>query len=367
MIRPNISQIWIKLRPENGEVMLNKSFLKRLYPLLIVLAVFIVWKIRKHEPASKLVEFTGRTPGKIGYTIKYYDAEGRNFSQPVDSMLAEWNNAFSIFIPSSEVSTLNRDSCHVYKSPYFLTVLKISREVYERSHGAFDPTVGPLVNAWGFGPEDTMMPDSAKVDSLKALVGFNKVYFNDTMICKADRRMQLNFNALADGDGADIVTAFLESKGIKDILVDVGGELKAKGEKPGGQMWRTAIEDPTVDFYEERILAVVNLKNKGVATSGNYRNYYVKDGRKYVHTIDPESGYPALRSILSASVFSDTCAVADAFATSFMVMGVDRAKEVLAQNKHIDAYLVYTDENGKLATYVTDGIAGYIEKSNAEN
>ena len=346
--------------------MLNKSFLKRLYPLLIVLAVFVVWKFRQREPPLKLVEFSGRTPGKIGYTIKYYDAQGRDFSQPVDSMLAAWNNVFSVFIPNSEVSELNRDSCYIFKSPYFFPVLKISREVYRKSYGAFDPTVGPLVDAWGFGAEDTMMPDSAQVDSLLALVGFDKITINDTMICKADRRMQLNFNALADGDGADIVTAFLESKGIKDILVDVGGELKAMGEKPGHQMWRTAIEDPSVNFYDERILAVVNLKNKGVATSGNYRNYYVKDGRKYVHTMDPKTGYPALRSILSASVFADSCAVADAFATSFMAMGIEKAKKVLAQNKNIDAYLVYTDKNGKLATYVTDGIAGYIEKNEAK-
>jgi thiamine biosynthesis lipoprotein len=343
-----------------------KDYLKRLYPLLLILVVFIVWKVRNEKPES-LVELSGTTMGPIGYSIKYYHPEALDFGGEVDSLLKVWNQSMSNYIPSSEVSRFNLDSCFTYESEYFLPVLRASRQVFDATSGAFDPTIGPLVDAWGFGKEETMAPDSATVDSLTALVGFDKIWFNDTQVCKQDRRMQVDFSAIAKGYAVDVVASFLQAKGIENLLVEIGGEIVCRGTKPGGELWRTAVEDPTVDFYEQRLMAVIKLTDRGVATSGNYRNFYVQDGRRYVHTISPVTGYPVEHTLLSATVVAPDCMTADAYATGFMVMGLDKAKAVLAAQEELEAFLLYMDDKNELQSYVTDGLADKIERINAED
>ena len=172
---------------------------------------------------------------------------------------------------------------------------------------------------------------------------------------------------MAKGNAVDIVADFLGSKGIENLLVEIGGEIVCRGSKPGNAPWVTAIEDPTVKVYEQKILAIAELYDKAVATSGNYRNYYVRDGRKYAHTIDPASGYPVFHSLLSASVFAENCMVADAYATAFMVLGMNGARKILEDDPSLDAYLIYTDEDGEIKTFVTNGIANHIKKYKAEN
>jgi len=349
-----------------------KIFLKRIYPILLILLVFIVWKIRQNKTHQaqniQMVEIKGTTMGTIGYSIKYLSETGENYANGIDSLLKVWNLSLSTYIPESEISRFNKgQDCFEFESEYFLPVLKASKEVFENSFGAFDPTVGPLVNAWGFGPDKSLVPDSSRVDSLIQLVGFNKIQFDENKVCKDAPGIQLDFSAVAKGYAVDVVADFLGKKGIHNLLVEIGGELICRGTKNDNLLWRTAIEDPTVKVYEQKILAIVNLKDRAVATSGNYRNYYVRDGIKYVHTIDPSTGFPITHKLLSASVFADNCMIADAYATAFMVLGVDKAKVVLENIPSLDAYLIYSGENGEISTFATEGIAAYIEKPNAQD
>ncbi len=353
----------------------TKNFLKRLYPVVLILLVFIVWKYRESKKAVELassinedpIAISGTTMGTIGYSVKYFDKDSIDYSQEIESLLKVWNQSLSTYIPSSEISRFNSGAnCFQFESEYFYPVLEASKSVFNATGGAFDPTVGPLVNAWGFGPDKSMAPDSATIDSLQVLIGFDKISFDKNEVCKTLPGIKLDFSAIAKGNAVDVVADFLTSKGIEDLLVEIGGEIVCRGSKPGNTPWITAIEDPTVEVYERKILAVAELYDKAVATSGNYRNYYVKDGRTYAHTINPASGYPVIHSLLSASVFADNCMIADAYATAFMVVGLDKAREILNQNPSLDAYLIYTEENGDINTFVTNGIADHIKKYNAE-
>jgi FAD:protein FMN transferase len=343
--------------------MLNRKILSRFYPLVLILIVFIVWKCRKAESESvTMVELSGTTMGSITYSIKYFSESGNNYQAEVDSLLKVWNMSLSTYIPKSEISRFNSGAdCFEYESKYFYPVVKTAEEVYEKTNGAFDPTVGPIVNAWGFGPDKSMAPDSATVDSLLVLVGYDKIHFDENKVCKDIPGMKLDFSAIAKGYAVDVVADFLIEKGAKSLLVEIGGEVICKGKKINGDPWRMAIEDPTVEIYDRKILAVANLVDRAVATSGNYRNYYVKDGKKYTHTINPSTGYPTSHLLLSASVFADNCMKADAYATAFMVLGTEKAKEILAKDSTLDAFLIYSGEHGELETYASPGIKSAIE------
>ena len=340
------------------------NFLKRFYPILLILIVFIVWKIRQNKsPQRQMVEISGTTMGTIGYSVKYFNEDGRNFGEEIDSLLKVWNLSLSTYIRESEISRFNKaEECFEFESKYFYPVLKASKEVYESSEGAFDPTVGPLVNAWGFGPDKSMVPDSNTVQQLLELVGYDKIQFDKSEVCKNKPGIKLDFSAVAKGYAVDVVAEYLQSKNIKNLLVEIGGELVCKGTKNNNMPWRTAIEDPDVAAHERRILAVVNLSDRAVATSGNYRNYYVRDGVKYVHTINPTTGYPISHRLLSASVFAESCMLADAYATAFMVLGMDGATSILKNNPSLDAYLIFSNEDGGISTFVTEGIAKQIEE-----
>jgi FAD:protein FMN transferase len=343
----------------------RRQVLRTFFPLALLLLLFVVWKMRRPTPEGRMVELSGVTMGKIGYKVKYLHPEGFNLQQEVDSLLQIWNRALSTYIPDSEISRFNRDSCFTFESPWFLPVLRASRAVHRATGGAFDPTVGPLVNAWGFGPEEPIAPDSSRIDSLLLLVGFDKIVFDEHQVCKSRRGMQLDFSAVAKGYAVDVVAAYLEAQGIANYLVEIGGELYCEGHKDGGKLWRTAIEDPMVEVFDQQIYAVVDITNRAIATSGNYRNYYVRDGVRYVHTIQPTTGYPIVHSLLSASVFAGDCMTADAYATGFMVMGLRKAIEVLDRHPELDAYLLYQDAEGELQAYVTQGIANQITRVDA--
>jgi thiamine biosynthesis lipoprotein len=346
-----------------------KDFLKRLYPLILIALVFIVWKYREGKKDNDtMVELAGTTMGTIGYSVKYFDEDRRDFKSDIDTLLKKWNFALSTYIPDSEISRFNTGSdCFEFESGYLLPILEASRQVYERSFGAFDPTVGPLVNAWGFGPDKSMAPDSAKVDSLLQFVGFDQIRFDNRQVCKNTAAMKLDFSAIAKGNAVDVVGGFLLQKGIDNFLVEIGGEIVCKGTKGNNQPWITAIEDPTVAVYEREILATAELRNKAVATSGNYRNYYVHKGKKYAHTINPATGFPVFNTILSASVFANDCMTADAYATAFMVMGMAKSKEILEKDDALDAFLIYRGEDGEVNTFVTRNIAPFIKQSDAQD
>jgi thiamine biosynthesis lipoprotein len=331
-----------------------------IYSLLLVAAIFAVWKYRQYQEnrqAAK-IEIRGETMGTT-YTIKYLDPQKRNFKPSVDSLLQVFNQSLSTYIPDSELSTFNKLTLYKFNLPFFPDVLYASKRIWEETDGAFDPTVGPLVNAWGFGPEGRQNPDSSTVMSLMERVGFDKIFFDEESVCKLSEGIYLDFSAIAKGQGVDVVAEMLEAKGIANYLVEIGGEIRAKGNNDEGNIWQVYIEKPTLDTESRTGQAVLKLNNVSLATSGNYRNYYEQDGKIIAHTIDPKTGYPAGQNLLSVSVTAKTCMEADAYATAFMVMGFEAAKTLCESLPDIDAYFIYADGTS-IKTYATPGIKSQL-------
>jgi len=328
---------------------------KRVLPLLLIIAMIVVYYWR--QPAQ-LVELHGQTFGTIAYTIKYKDKQQRDFKASIDSLLDVFNGAVSHYRPNSELSKFNKGTSVIFELPYLYPVLKRSKEVYEATNGGFNPAVMPLVNAWGFGPGKSLNLDSVLVDSLRTFTHFNLVEFDAQKAWKLDSRVQLDFSAVAKGQGVDVVLAFLQSKGITDVFVEIGGEVNARGTNAKGEPWRIAILDPISDAINQSYIAVVDLQDKAVATSANNFNYVFKfkDGIRYSHTLNPFTGYPTHNTILSASVFAMDCMTADAYATAFMALGQEKAKEIAKAQHGIEIYLVYSLPDGSTETYITEGL-----------
>jgi thiamine biosynthesis lipoprotein len=332
---------------------------KRLLPLLLMMAILVVWYYNK--PVA-MMEVEGVTFGTISYHIKYKDSQQRNFKPSIDSLLIVFNKSLSHYIPDSELSRLNKSSSpQSYLSPFMLPVLQESRRIYDLSEGAYNPAIMPLVNVWGFGPEEGIMPDSLLIDSLLTFSNFNLVEFNYDQVWKKDPRVQLDFSASAKGYAVDVIGHFLLSKGIESYFVEIGGEVVCQGKNAKNKPWRIGIINPESDFLNQSLIATVDVADRAVATSANNFNYRVIDDVKYSHTINPATGYPITRSILSASIFARECMTADALATACMVMGVEKAIIMLENMDDIDALLIYNDENGEIATYSTKGIKPMIK------
>jgi thiamine biosynthesis lipoprotein len=229
------------------------------------------------------------------------------------------------------------------------------------SQGAFDPTVMPLVNAWGFGSEKSTKPNARMIDSLRQFVGYEKIRLGDDSIRKEDARVQLDFGGIGQGYGADVIASFLKSKGISDLLVELGGEGIAAGKNLAkNDHWKIGILNPNSTLTNQYFKAYVSLANRSFTTSGNYFNYREVDGKKYGHTVDPKTGYPVQHLLLSASVFAADCATADAWATALMVCGHEKAIALLASQPSLDALLIFSAPNGQLDTYTTPGLKNYI-------
>jgi len=331
-----------------------------IYSVILLTAMYAVWRWRNPEIPKEPIKVEGETMATT-YHITYFDAEQRNFKKEVDSLLVLVNQSINNYNPNSEVSIFNKSTGFRFRLPYLYAPIKVAQEVYTDSEGAFDPSVMPLVNLWGFGQQKVTRPDSSKIDSIRSFIGFNKIQFNQDSIWKLDARVQLDFGGIGQGYGADVITDFLKSKGIKNMLVELGGEGMAVGMNlQSGKPWELGILDPNSTNDNQFFKAYVTLSDKSFTTSGNYFNYREVDGKKYSHTIDPSTGYPATRAILSASVFADDATTADAWATALMVMGHEKAIEVLKKHPEIDAFLIYTSPDG-LATFATDKIRPHIK------
>ena len=238
-------------------------------------------------------------------------------------------------------------------------------EISKETNGAFDITVAPLANAWGFGFKKGAFPDSAMIDSLLEITGYTKVALSEEgKVVKLDQRMMISCSAVAKGYAVDVIAQFLAKKGITNFMVDIGGEIVARGENPKKELWRIGINKPVDDSLSinQELQTVLNVTDVGIATSGNYRNFYYRDGKKYAHTIDPRTGYPVQHNILSATVVAKDCMSADAYATAFMVMGLEEAERFANAHPDIDACFIYTDGNGELQTYYTKGMERFITK-----
>ena len=297
--------------------------------------------------------------GPIVYNIKYLDETQRNFQGEIDSLLKVFNASMSTYIPDSELSRFNKWDSIAYESPFFKPILELSKQVYDYTGGAFDPTVGPLVDVWGFGPDKRKRGTNANIDSLLNLIGFSQIKFDEIGAMKPSG-VQVDFSAVAKGYAVDLVGQFLEDQGITDYMVEIGGEVRCLGQNPEGKIWRIGIENPTVNLENQELFATAILENRSLATSGNYRNFYEENGKKFVHTISPFTGKPVLHSLLSVSVFSSSCMEADALATGFMVLGFEKSLELVNKYESVDAFFIYADEKGELRAHATEGIEPFV-------
>ncbi|NCO64671.1 MAG: FAD:protein FMN transferase [Flavobacteriales bacterium] len=291
--------------------------------------------VSKQEP----IIINGQAQGTT-YHIVYYDQKERNFKAEIEEILKAFDASLSTYIPTSIISKINTNQPNVQVDAYFITCFKKAKEIWKDTHGAFDPTVYPLVNAWGFGPGKKLNVKQTQIDSILKFVGFEKIELQGNKVLKKDPRVSLDFNAFAQGYSVDVVAQFLSSKGLSSFLVEIGGEVYARGQKPNGKYWTVGIEKP-MDNKESQnpFKVVVKLKNRSLATSGNYRKFIVENGVKYAHSINPKTGYPSKNNLLSASVFAADCITSDATATAIMVMGLEKGIAYLKAHPNVQAYL----------------------------
>lgn len=301
------------------------------------------------------------------YHITYQN--GGDIHNELKEVMADVDNSLSPFNKESVITAINNGN-NVEADSMFTDVFDMAKNVAEETQGAFDITVAPLVNAWGFGFKNKIDVSKEKIDSIRKYVGFEKVHMENGKVIKEDKNIMLDCSAIAKGYGVDAVGRYLEKKKIRNYMVEIGGEIRVKGCNPEGRLWKVGISKPIDDSLNVNgeIQEVLMVSDIAIATSGNYRNFYIKDNKKYAHTIDPRTGYPVQHSILSSTVVAPTCALADAYATSFMVVGLDEAKKILARHKELQAYFIYTDSKGKMATWCTkdleDNLMKYSQKRN---
>ena len=278
------------------------------------------------------------------YSITYQYHE--NLKSDIEDVMQQVDNSLSPFNKSSVITAINNNTST--KADNYLTeVFTLAQTVNKETDGAFDITVAPLVNAWGFGFRSGTRPTETQIDSLLTIVGQEKVTLKDGEIIKSDPRIMLDCSAIAKGFGVDKVAEFLAGKGIENYLVEIGGEISARGKNSRGTEWNIGVTKPVDDSLSinQENQAVLQITDKAMATSGNYRNFYYEGGKKYAHTINPHTGKPAQSDILSATVIAQSCAVADAYATAFMVLGSEKAKEILKKHPELQAYLILSDNS----------------------
>lgn len=315
-----------------------------------------------NENKNNLIKVEGNAQGTT-YHISYLSPGNENYKSGFDSLLKKIDTSFSTYLAVSIISRMNNNDSTAVADKFFTDVFNKSMKISGTSGGLFDVTVAPLVNAWGFGFTKKATVDSAMIESLLRITGYKMVRLDAGKLIKQNPKMMLDFNAIGQGYSVDVLAAYLESKGIQNYLVELGGELIARGKKYN-ETWTVGIDQPSDSATEERNLqAIIKLNNRALSTSGNYRKFYIENGQKYAHTIDPRTGYPAKQNILSATVLADDCTTADAYATAFMVMGLEKAKQFLAEHKtlNLEVYFIY-DEGGKWKTYSSESLKKQVEE-----
>jgi FAD:protein FMN transferase len=311
---------------------------------------------------SEPIKIEGEAQGTT-YHITYYDSQNRDLQPEIEKILHDFDLSVSTYIPNSIISRINSNQKNIIVDKYFKVCFNKAKEVWKNTNGAFDPTVYPIVNAWGFGPGKKQKIEKTKIDSMLQFVGFQLIKLKGNKVVKKDPRVALDFNAFAQGYSVDVVSDFLISKGLSSFIVEIGGEVYAKGKKPDGKNWTIGIEKPIDNKVSENpFKAIVKLENLGIATSGNYRRFVIEDGVKYAHHIDPKTGYPTKNNLLSASLFTKKCISADANATGVLVLGLEKAKVFLQQHPEIQAYLIYSDDKGNYQVYETPGIKSIVSE-----
>lgn len=295
------------------------------------------------------------------YHITYESPAGKDLHEEIKNKFQEFDLSFSTFNPNSTISKINRNE-DIAADQWFINCFNKALEISELTEGAFDITVAPLVNAWGFGFKHKENITPELIDSLLQITGYEKVKLAGNSVVKENENLMLDMSAIAKGYTSDLIAGFLASKGCRNYMVEIGGEVVAKGVNAKGNPWRIGISKPqeTEIPVTQEIQAIVQISGKALATSGNYRNFYVENGKKYAHTINPKTGYPVEHSLLSVTVLADDCMTADAFATAFMVVGLEKGVELAGKIPYIDVFFIYSDDSGFNKTYMSENFSRYL-------
>lgn len=330
------------------------------YPFLAFLIIGTILILSGNKPTYRTAE--GAVFGTFYHiTYKY----NQDLKAEIESSLAKVDSSLSMFNPNSTIAAVNRENHIQVNDTMFLYVVRLAQQVSGWTQGAFDITVAPAVNAWGFGfkHKEEILADTTILDSLREIVDYRLFHENDGFITKDKDGVMLDCSAIAKGYGCDVVAGMLRSHGISDFMVEIGGEVVISGKNPKQHLWHIGVSKPTEDESQgNELQTILEISDIAMATSGNYRNFYYENGRRYAHTIDPKSCRPVQHSLLSATVLARDCATADALATSMMVMGLERSMEVCQSLDGIEAYFIYQDRNGELAVTCTDGFGKYLPK-----
>jgi len=321
---------------------------------LLFLSVLVLFFSCSKKNTSQLKTLQGDAIGTT-FSIKYIEDSTIDFETKIDSLIKGINKSTSTYIPTSDISKINDGDTTVVVDAYFEEVFHKSAKIFNETNGEFDPTVGVLVNAWGFGPENEVSDLNAlKIDSLLTYVGFNKVSLTNKKVRKMYPEIYFDFNAIGKGFLVDVIGRLFDQNKIANYMVEIGGEIRARGVNQDGISWKIAIENPNEDG-SRTFATIIQLHNESIATSGNYRKFRTtEDGKKYVHTINPKTGYASESNLLSASVISKSdCADVDGYATAFMAMGFEKTLRFLEIHPELKVFLIYVDENGEMKTYIS--------------
>lgn len=325
--------------------------------MLLIVGTVLIISHQQSTPYRQANDFVFGTTYKIVYQCD------SDLTASIRQELMRVDYSLSPFNKESVITAVNQNR-EVMLDPYFVEVFNKAMEISRETKGAFDITVAPLVNAWGFGFKHEQMPTKRQVDSLRQIIGYQKVALKNGKVVKQDPRMMLDCSAIAKGFGVDVVARLLRDRGVQNFMVEIGGEVVTCGVNAQRLPWRVGVVKPSEDSLStgHELQTILNVTDKAMATSGNYRNFYYKNGRRYAHTIDPKTGYPVQHSLLSATVLAASCTVADAYATSFMVMGLDNARQLLEHHPELMAYLIYDDGKGDIAVWFSPSLRQKIEE-----
>jgi len=327
---------------------------------------FLLFLFSCNEKPKEYVFIEGFTQGG-SFHIKYQPNPDSIPVQDIYKILNDISASLSIYDSNSIISRINRNDSTVCLDRYFIEVYKESYKIYQQTEGLFDITVAPLVRYWGFLPKDTIFEKSPVIDSLLKLVGMDKVHLKNDKIYKDNPAIQFDVNAIAQGYTVDKVAMLLESRNIKNYMVEVGGELRVKGVNPEGEMWKVGVDKPleNSDETNRQLESVLTITEKALATSGSYRKFVEINGVKYSHTINPITGYPTHHNLLSVTILAPTATMADAWATAIMVMGLEKGRQYISENK-LSAYLIFSDDSGNLNTWMTKDLEDKIKNIEAD-
>ena len=335
--------------------------LKRFCSFLVVAILFI-----SCDKTTDFYTIQGEAQGST-YSIKYISTEEKVIKNQIDSLLTAFDLSLSTYRPDSKISKINAGDSTVVVDDFFTETFQLSNQIYKETNGLFDPTIGVLVNAYGFGPNKKHQDLAQKqIDSLLQFVGFDKIKLNENKtISKKHIQTFIDFNAIAQGYSVDVVVNYLKTKGIENAIVEIGGELFAMGKNTiDNKNWVVGIDDPLQKPEERTLIAKVNLENLGMATSGNYRKVMIdeKTGKKFVHIINPKTGLAQKNNVLSATVLSKSSGLSDGYATAFMLMSLEESKVFLQKHPELHVMLLYSDSDNKMQRFVTENFKSIIKE-----